>query len=500
MKSLYKKILALELWHDYYLGQPEYDLNLISLKSTDALSQTEKNLVIVAKIGDSYHARIFDMEGKIVVDKQLQPDTTLKQELDTALANPAIIDQKKRELIRKITSSLGHTPEALKLPQTGYDISGLLALVPTPNCLQMLQNLRWVFRSHPHGANLFAQVSETTPGDFQTAIPVDRPYRLTFWLVVRDRYFANFTNLPLSSIRNQIYYFSNLSDNQGHDLFLTQPLPTYAANSEYHLGDLVNHEDNTLEASSYQASATETPNDNDWERFPDSQYVSALDRLPRQGLSRTHTIASANPKDSFRFALVDVNEQETFALDFIVPDNHLPGKEIAVSLNFSGQAPGRYQLSLNGTQVDDFVLFDSIANSNAFALVEIVLNQSLVPAEFRLLESSLGGQSLIRPKNYVIRFKNRATRWRYKYEPQHPHGFCLKEESPVEGKCDLIDSRFVVLNRLSYVTKRPIGLRQQAKELLNDGDKDLPAPGVALIKPETDGDRHVTTIFSYVHM
>ena len=341
MKNLYKKILALELWHDYYLGQPDPP----------------------------------------------------------------------------------------KLPQTDYDTSGLLALIPTPNCLQVLQNLRWVFRPQPHGANLFAQVRETTPGNFQTVIPVDRPYRLTFWLVVRDRYFANFTNLPLSSIRNQIYYFSNLSDNQGHDLFLTQPLPTYAANTEYHLGQLVNHEGNTLEACSYQASAPETPNDNDWERFPDSQYVSALDRLPRQGLSRTHTIVSANPKDSFRFALVDVNEQETFALDFIVPDNHLPGKEIAVSLNFSGQAPGRYQLSLNGNQVDEFVLFDPIANSNAFALVEIVLNQSLVPAEFRLLEAGLG-EILIRPKTYVIRFKNRATRWHYKYEPQYPHGFCLKGESP----------------------------------------------------------------------
>ncbi len=433
MKNLYKKILALELWHDYYLGQPDPP----------------------------------------------------------------------------------------KLPQTDYDTSGLLALIPTPNCLQVLQNLRWVFRPQPHGANLFAQVRETTPGNFQTVIPVDRPYRLTFWLVVRDRYFANFTNLPLSSIRNQIYYFSNLSGNQGHDLFLTQPLPTYAANTEYQLGDLVihdgqfiNHDDQlvnykgNLEASHYQASASPIPEASEWEALvtsdgeplATSQYVSVLDQLPRQGLSRTHTIASANPRDTLRFKLLDVNQQETFAFDFTVPDNHFPGEEIAVSLNFSGQAPGRYQLSLNGTQVDEFVLLDPIANSNAFALVEIVLNQSLVPAEFRLLESSLGGQSLIRPKNYVIRFKNRATRWRYKYEPQHPHGFCLKEESPVEDNCDLIDSTFVVLDRLSYVTKKPFGLRQQAKELLNDGNKDLPDPSVALIKPETNGDRQVTTIFSDIHM
>ena len=85
-----------------------YDLKLMSLNSTDDLTQTEKNLVLVAKIGDSYYARIFDMDGKIVVDKQLQPDTTLKQELDKVFANPDIGEQTERELIRKITSSLGH--------------------------------------------------------------------------------------------------------------------------------------------------------------------------------------------------------------------------------------------------------------------------------------------------------------------------------------------------------------------------------------------------------
>ena len=412
-----------------------------------------------------------------------------------------------------------------KLPQTDYNISGLLTLVPTSDCLRLLQNLRWVFRPQPRGVNLFAQVEETTSGDFQTMIPVDQPDRLTFWLIVSDRYFANFTNLPLTSTRNQIYYFSNLSDNQGHDFFLTKPLPTYAANTEYQLGQLIthdgkfiNHNDQlvdfkgNLEASHYQASASPIPEASEWEPvvtsdeqpLPTSQYVSVLDQLSRQGLSRTHTIASANPKDSFRFALVDVNQQETFAFDFTVPDDHPLGEEIAVSLNFSGQAPGRYQLSLNGTQVDDFVLFDPIANKNAFALVEIVLNQSLVSAEFRLLETSLG-ETLIRPKTYVIRFKNRATRWRYKYEPQYPHGFCLKGESPGVDKCDPIDSRFVVLDRLSYATKRPVGLRKQPKleELLNDGKKYLPAPSVALMKPvksETDGDRQVTTIFSDIYM
>lgn len=368
MKILYKKILALELWHDYYLGQP----------------------------------------------------------------NP---------------------PE---LPQTNYDISKLMTLVPTSECLRVLQNLRWVFRPQTHGGNLFAQVDETITGDFQTVISVDQSLRLTFWLLVRNRYFANFTNLPLTASRKQIYYFSNLWGNQGHDLFLTQPLPTYAANNQYHLGDLVTHDgqfvnhdgelvnyNGNLEAVHYQASATAIPEASDWEPsvtsdgnpLPSSQYVSVLDHLPFQGLSRTHAIASANPGETFRFVLIDVNQRETFVYEFTVPDNHPLGEAINLSLNFAEQPPGRYQLSLNGTQVDEFVLLDPIASKNAFALVEIVLNQSLIPEDFRLLANSVG-QTLIRPKTYVIRFKNRATRWRYNYEPTIPPRILFRGTTARGMHCD----------------------------------------------------------------
>ena len=399
MKILYKQILALEFWHDYYLGQP--------------------------------------------------------------------------------------TPP--QLPQIGYNVSDVLALVPTPECLQVLQNLRWVFRLHPHGANLFARVDETATGDFQTTIPVERPDKLAFWLVVRDRNFANFTNLPLIPSGNQIYYFSNLSDNQGHALFLTKALPNYTANTEYDLGQLVNYNNSTLEALRYQASAPVIPEKSDWETLPNSQYVSVLDRLPIQGFSRTHTIASANPGDNFRFTLVNVNGVETFALDFTVPDRHIRGEAIDVNLNFSGQTPGLYQLFLDGKEVDKFVFLESIAKSNAFALVEIVLNHDLVPTNFRLLENSFG-ETLIRPQTYVIRFKNRATRWRYKHEKPH--------NLQPENLPDYLD----LINKLSYVTKKPVGLLHQPKQLLNNGEINLPVPSVSMIKPETNAEQQVTAVFSDVYM
>jgi hypothetical protein len=98
------------LWESVCLEQ--YDLELISLDSADALPNAGKNLVIMAKIGDFYHARIFDIAGNMVVDKghnDFVPDATLVQELNDALNSPPIDHRTESELIRKITSSLGYT-------------------------------------------------------------------------------------------------------------------------------------------------------------------------------------------------------------------------------------------------------------------------------------------------------------------------------------------------------------------------------------------------------
>ncbi|MUG97757.1 hypothetical protein F7734_37800 [Scytonema sp. UIC 10036] len=399
MKILYKKILNLELWHDFYLGQPD---------------------------------------------------------------PPGVLP-------------------------ANYDISRTLELVPTQECRRLLANLRWVFRPQLYGASIFANVNVAASGEFFTVVPVDRPYRLTFWLVVRDRYFANFTNLPLTGNRQQIYYFSNLFDNQGHALFLTRPLSAYTANTEYQVGELVTQAGRTLEAFIYQANASDSPNPNEWDTFPATEYVSQRDRLPIQKTYRTQVIANANPGETYRFTLIDSNEQESWAVDETVPDTHNLGEPFSVSISFAGQRPGHYQLLENNTQVAEFVLVDNSV-PEACALVEILLNSNLVPSNFSLLQSS-AGKTFIQPKTYIIRFKNRATRWRYRYE--RPHG-CNAENLP--NDFNLIDAR-------TYATIRPIGLRQRSDSLLNDcKDRPLPSPNAALIQPETDESQRVTSIFSDIYL
>jgi WD40 repeat protein len=107
----------------------EYDLKLISLDSIDDFATKGKSLVVVAKIHDFYHVRIFDGRGNKIIDKgkdEFLPDAELCQNMNLALCAKFICLETKNKLIQQIASSLGHT---LKVDFTWQDdnlLSGLM--------------------------------------------------------------------------------------------------------------------------------------------------------------------------------------------------------------------------------------------------------------------------------------------------------------------------------------------------------------------------------------
>jgi hypothetical protein len=406
MKILYKKILDLELWHDYYLGQRD-------------LSQS--------------------------------------------------------------------------LPEN-YDLSDTLTLAPTPECQRSLQNLRWSFRPKRYGATLWAEVEPAKTGPFRTKFPLDRGYQLAFWLVVRAPLFANFTNLPITPLNQQIYYFTNLSGNeQKNTLFLTRSLPFYNNGTSYEAGQLVTHNNQTWEAVRDRTANTADPSPDDWEALPLSQYVSPQDQLLRQGLFYSYRVPQANPDEILRFTLMNGQQQPAFEYEFTTPKNHQAGATIAVPLNFSNLPPSRYTLLLKGNPIGEFVLADPISTLNAWGFVEILVHPTSVPAAFSLLKSE-NGKTLIQPRTYVIRFKNRSTYWRYRYE--RPHGFLPDQLKTLNLHYE---------TEKTYFTQRPQGLLQRPSHLFMDGkDRLLPAPRVIQIKPEPRVDpetqKETLAIFSDVYL
>jgi hypothetical protein len=414
---------------------------------------------------------------------------------------------------------LGQPDNPETLP-ANYDISNTIALVPTRECQTHLKNLRWIFRPQPYGMLLLAQVSpehepaarqSVSPSDgFKPFIPVDPNLRLTFGLAIKDSTFTNYTNLPIAPppgkpsnfLRNQVYYFSNWQGSEADDqLYLTQSLQTFGENPSHALGDLITFQrgSQTLEAAQSDPAKPTKRNIIDlnsntqgkWLKFPASQYVSAKDYLPRQGLSHTHTLTEASPGKALRFSLLNCNGKETLAQTVQVPDKHPAQTPLPMALNFAGQAPGYYRLRLNDEVLDpsEFVLLDPFAGRDIFALVELSLDTEKVPAPFQLIKQ-VGDAIALQPKTYRIRFKNRATRWRYRCD--RPHKFTD----------DSLPANLEVLTDKTYATKYPVGLRQQPKLQFRDGnDKLLPAASAAVIHPEVEpSSRTVTAIYSDIYL
>ncbi|MDJ0703926.1 MAG: substrate-binding domain-containing protein [Leptolyngbyaceae cyanobacterium MO_188.B28] len=91
----------------------EYDLTLTTLDNAASLPNRGRNLAVVAKIGNSFHVRIFNDIGQRILDRgngEFTPDAPLAQELEEALYRASIDPRTQSDLIRKITASLGYTP------------------------------------------------------------------------------------------------------------------------------------------------------------------------------------------------------------------------------------------------------------------------------------------------------------------------------------------------------------------------------------------------------
>lgn len=88
-----------------------YDLLLISPESTDYLPSKGNRLMVVAKIDNFYHIRIFDRPGNIILDlgkHEFFTNAALAQEIDTAFDKESIDSDTKNNLIGKITSSISN--------------------------------------------------------------------------------------------------------------------------------------------------------------------------------------------------------------------------------------------------------------------------------------------------------------------------------------------------------------------------------------------------------
>lgn len=89
----------------------------MSLDSVESLTKEGRGVVIVAKIDNFYHVRIFDKRGKMLIDKRQDdflPNKNLIQQLEVSFRSQSIDETNKNLIIKEVFLSLGLKPPQKK--------------------------------------------------------------------------------------------------------------------------------------------------------------------------------------------------------------------------------------------------------------------------------------------------------------------------------------------------------------------------------------------------
>lgn len=355
-----------------------------------------------------------------------------------------------------------------------YNILNDLDFIPSPDCQRALKNNRLLFKKTAKGFQLIVRVDATTGQPF---VPFSPKSRFDFFVVVKNPYFFNFTNLNLTQKDRSLYYFNNLSENEKNALFLTKKMEEFDEIQDYELGDLVTNTGKIYEAKEPFSSNEVFSTSGKWIEVNDTAqvaYVTKQDRLKWQNPNYIYTDANTHAGELISFSLTD-KDGHTVSLGNIPNTNQPQGKFktssnsselIYHSINLSGIRSGKYKMRINrqaGISEETFYLLNPFVQNNAFGVIELHTDSSTsFPVDF------LGDA----PKTYKIRFKNRMTIWSY------------------------FNKNEVALTSADNHSIRGLTKQLSAYEL---NDKSVPDPDISVIYPEVENG-NIQKIYSKIYL
>jgi hypothetical protein len=415
-----------------------------------------------------------------------------------------------------------------------YSVGDFLEIFPDDATRSVLAGHKMLFRATDAGFGVSVQL-DPLASDIRPMVPPADDLRLTFVLRLADARFANYTELGPAG--TGFYRYGNDSQNRTTSVnFLSSRAATFDATRRYVAGEVF------LQAAAptfnlflalRDTGPSATPVAADWKRIP-------ADTFSATATYRTGALVlSANAL--FR-ALIDspgtdltnaaqwqpagvLGNQYVTAADAILPVSSLfdldihdlavaqatvrvfapPGTAAAVEQTFvaeqgtlgqvqvdlRGLTPGPYRIEIagaSGAVLRGFscYLAPAAKSESWFGVIEIGMGT----ADFALLNAD----GTLRSPRYVLRFLNRATRWRYIFPSAQAVG------TGAEVAADPANSSVLVTPAPRPLTRFGSGSRLQADSPSTPAVNEeilLPAPAVNQIRresPEWFSETHVPNI------
>lgn len=339
-------------------------------------------------------------------------------------------------------------------------ISQDFLIEPTIACQNQLKDYGLIFRQTGKGFAVFYEVAENGGGIHHPLKPIVEDAKFSFLLTSRNPYVINYTNLPLATQSNQMYYLHNLNNNQQNN----QLLLTSDATTEF----LSEHDLIELRSQFFQY------------RFESSNIYSEIEVIDELG----KTVLQE------RVAIVEG------LFDYPV--------------NLTGYTPGKFIIKIDGIQKLEFYADDTLLSKKIFGVINIFRND-IVPVAYRFTDVN----GAVTKKTYSAKLDRRFTFWKYYVVLKYRSNIAAADLSIGRDDPAIVFTRQPVItlsdgtNAVPFVSNNTQPLQQEPigniKLVKSNGSssgmfeiENLENPSVSSITPNPPENKIYSEIFVYV--
>jgi hypothetical protein len=290
-------------------------------------------------------------------------------------------------------------------------------VVPSLLTQQILNNYRIVVKQYD---NVLYGYMDLDPAALALHTPLQKPLivpgegpQLTFFLLLNNPLFFNYTSIRTANNNGNVYYFSNRNNNiSSNKKFLTRgDFPGYDLGATYSYEELVVDGGICYQSVRGNNSGNLLTDNNSWRKtdldpHQLNRFVSSEDLLSwLPSISQFPYSASAATFDVTITGL-DVNGNGIAITKTINNPDKLP----SFPLDLSGIGAGKYLLSINDTTPPPPIpiyLNDELSNKGVFGIIDIFFQGT--SDDYRILDTD----NILQSPVYSLYFLNRATIWKY---------------------------------------------------------------------------------------
>lgn len=297
-----------------------------------------------------------------------------------------------------------------------YNIAAFLDIEPTPACAALLKKHQCVFRRQEDKLLVAVKVTlDTVLNKYKPLVPLGDDLAFHFRYRAIDNHFVNYTNLPLQRNKDTIYFFRNRKEGTARTYpALTKAAPVRDNLKVYSAGEILLTADlATVLIADRITGPANTPS----QSFTSDPKVSgnALAYVNRNDLIRTSgnwlsvNTGLQDRMDQVTVSVADENGTTITPKVVLLED----GNTIA-QIDFTPFVEGVYTVHLEdagSAYSEDVSFYLQKENNNSDGIIQI--NVKSDDASFNVLNTNGTIKEGSQLKSFLLRFKNRATVWRY---------------------------------------------------------------------------------------